>query len=262
MARRSLDGSRAIVTGASGGIGRELARALTLEGARLVLLARRGDRLAALAAELAAAGRTAEVVVGDVTDPLVRRQTIAAAADRLGGLDLLINNAGVGAIGPFESAAPERLRRVMEVDFFALAEMIREALPLLKLGRQPMVANIGSILGRIALPRSSEYCAAKFAVRGFTEALRLELAPAGIEFLLVSPATTETEFLENLIEEQGQAAWRATKATPAAKVARAIVRGIRRGSREVFPDLNSRLVYWMTRVSPGLLNYVLARRLG
>ena len=92
-----------------------------------------------------------------------------------GGLDLLVNNAGIGAQGRFAEADPARLRQIMEVNFFAPAEMTRAALPLLKQGRRPMIVNIGSILGHRGIPGTSEYCASKFAVQGFSESLRAEL---------------------------------------------------------------------------------------
>jgi len=258
--RRDIADCRALVTGASGGIGRAMALELARHGARLVVLARREERLLALAAEVAALGREIECVVGDVTDPAARLQCLLRAEVRFGGLDALVNNAGIGAIGPFAEAAPERLRRVFEVNFFALAEMTREALPLLAAGRKPIVVNVGSVLGHLAMPRSSEYCASKFAVRGLSQALRMELRPRGIDVLLVSPATTESDFLDHLIEERGAAAWRSSRATPAEVVAQRTVAAMRRGGRELFPDFNSRIAQWAARLMPGLVERVVSRR--
>ena len=260
MAKRGIIGKRALVTGASSGIGREIARELARQGADMVVVARRLDRLRELAAEISAAGRRIEPIAGDVTDPSVRREAIATARDRLGGLDILVNNAGVGALGEFAEAEPDRLRRIMEVNFFAVAELTREALPLLAAGNQPIVVNIGSILGHRAMPRSSEYCASKFALRGLSESLRAELLPRGVDVLLVSPATTETEFFDSLIERKAGAAWRSPRVASPESVARATVRGICRGSREVFPDASSRLVYWLNRLAPSIVDRVLANR--
>src|SRR5204862_1887651 len=116
------------------------------------------------------------------------------AIREFGGLDALVNNAGIGALGRFDQADEARLRQVMEVNFFAPAEFVREALPHLKAGNRPIVVNIGSVLGHRAVPEKSEYCASKFALHGFSDALRAELAPLGIDVLLVSPSTTTSEF--------------------------------------------------------------------
>ena len=147
MSTRSIDGARVLVTGASSGIGRELARVLLRQGADLVVTARREERLHALADEFRAAGRKIICVAGDITDASRARPSVACRAGVLGGLDILVNNAGVGAIGPFASATADRLRRVMEVNFFAPAELMRAALPLLRCGRRPLIVNIGSVLG-------------------------------------------------------------------------------------------------------------------
>ena len=132
-----------------------------------------------------------------------------------------MNNAGIGALGRFDEADPARIRRLFEVNFFAAAELIREALPLLKQGTRPIVVNIGSILGHFATPRSSEYCATKFALRGFTDALRAEFAAMGIDVLLVSPGTTESEFFEHVVEETSAPRWAKQRGVSAESVARA-----------------------------------------
>ena len=106
---------------------------------------------------MVALGRPVEVVVGDITDPATRQQALDAAQSKLGGLDILVNNAGVGATGLFEDAKPERVRRVMETNFFALVEMTRLALPLLRRGVKPMLVNVSSILGHRGVPYNSEY---------------------------------------------------------------------------------------------------------
>ena len=123
MSRRTLAGLRTIITGASSGIGEAVARELNRQGADLLLVARREDRLSALTQQLCSHGSGAIYRVGDMTSGQVRTETLKAAQDELGGLDLLINNAGVGAIGPFVFASEERLRRVMEVNFFAPARV-------------------------------------------------------------------------------------------------------------------------------------------
>jgi short-subunit dehydrogenase len=257
--RRKIAGMRAVVTGASSGIGRAIARELAAQGAKVVLLARREDRLRDLVAEIAAAGGEAAWVSGDVTDPAAREQTVAAAQSRFDGLDLLVNNAGIGTLGLFENADPAGLRRVMEVNFFALVEMTRLGLPLLKQGRRPMIVNVGSILGHRGVPHNTEYSASKFAVHGFSEALRAELASCGVDVLVVSPGTTETEFFERVIARTSAPQWPEHQAVAAAAVARQTVRAIRKGRHEIIPYRWGKLLVLLNRAAPRLVDALMAR---
>lgn len=260
MAKRNIAGSRALVTGASSGIGREIARELAAQGADLLLVARREDRLRELATEFTAQGRRVDFVAGDITDPATRTAAVAAAAERLGGLDILVNNAGVGAMGPFTEADPGRLRRIFEVNFFAPVELIRAALPLLQEGRRPIVVNVGSILSHVGLPNISEYSASKFALRGFSEVLRAELHPQGVDVLVVSPATVATEMWDTMLEVKGDTSWRASRGDTPQHVARKIVRAIRRGRRELLPGAVPKLVHFFHRLWPSALAWALERK--
>ncbi len=257
--KRELNGRRAIVTGASSGIGRAVALELARRGVNLVLVARREDRLAQLAGEIAALGRTVETVVGDVTDPETRGRAVDAAQSKLGGLDILVNNAGVGATGLFESAGAERLRRIMEVNFFALVETTRLALPLLRQGISPIIVNVSSILGHRGVPYNSEYSASKFAVQGFSESIRAELAQSGVGVLVVSPGTTETEFFDRVIENTAQPKWPEHRPVSAAEVARQIARAIERGRHEIIPYRWGRVFCWLNRLSPRLVDRLMTR---
>jgi short-subunit dehydrogenase len=260
MTKRRIAGSRALVTGASGGIGRALVLELARQGADVLGVARRHEKLTTLGEEVAAMGRRFEAVCGDITELAVRQSAVERAQATFGGLDLLINNAGIGALGPFDEASPERLRRIMEVNFFALAEMTRIALPVLSQGRQPMIVNIGSILGHRGVPGSSEYCASKFAVQGFSQSLRAELAPRGIDVLVVSPGSTDSEFVDHLIDRQSDMAFRNRRPASAELVARRTLRAIRRGKHELFPTWSAQMVDWLCRLSPRLMDRLVARR--
>jgi short-subunit dehydrogenase len=257
---RSLTGARAIVTGASGGLGREIALELGRKGAHIVLVARREERLREVADEIVKAGGKAEIVGGDVTSPKIRQAAIDTAQSAFGGLDILVNNAGVGAIGHFAEADPERMRRVMEINFFAPVEFTRAALPLLKDGREPIVVNVGSILGHRATPQYTEYCASKFALRGFTESLRAEFRQLGIAVLLVSPGPTQTEFWDNLLEQKGKVPWTREYAMTSTRVARKVVRAIRRGRNwDYLPGLRAKLFVMSNRLFPGIVDRVMRR---
>lgn len=246
-----------LVTGASSGIGDALARQLVLRGARVLITARRAERLHALANELRQSGGEVLCIAGDITQRATRDACVSLAREHWGGLDCVVNNAGVGALGPFAQASPERLRQVFEVDFFSSVELIRETLPLLQGGRQPLIVNVGSVLGHRAVPGKSEYCAAKFALHGFSDALRAELASLGIGVLLVSPSTTRSEFFHQVLEGDGTQEAQRPGMTPE-QVANKIVKGIERGKHEIILSLGGKLLVWADRICPTVVNSLLA----
>ncbi len=260
MKKRMIRGSRAIVTGASSGIGRALALALARAGASQVLVARREDALRLLGDEIARMGGPPCVVVpGDITSPGVRAVALDKAREQLGGLDILVNNAGASAHGRFASASADRLRHIMEVNFFAPVELLRAALPLLSEGRDPVVVNVASILGHRGIPFNSEYCASKFALRGFSEAARPELLGLGIHVLVVSPGTTDTELFDHLLEKTETLPWKMPRGVPPERVARAALRALESGKDEIVPHRTGRLLVWMNRCCPWLVSRWLRR---
>lgn len=259
VARRRLTGARVLITGASSGIGRALALELARAGSALLLLARRQEALQTLAQEAAAYTAPVEYLCGDVALEETRASALQLARARLGGLDILVNNAALGATGRFDQADPQRLRRIMEVNFFAPCELIRAALPLLREGRTPLIVNVSSILGHRGIPGYSEYCASKFALQGFSESLRAELAAQGIDLLVVSPGTTQTEFKEHLLEKLQEDPWPRQAAVTAEYVARRIVRAMRLGKHEIIPHPRGRLLVWLNRLSPRLADSLMER---
>jgi short-subunit dehydrogenase len=198
-------------------------------------------------------------VAGDITDETVRKRAIEAARDELGGLDILVNNAGVAAHGRFIESDPGRVRPLMELNYFAPIELMRAAIPLLRTGRQPIAVNIGSILGERAAPHKSEYSASKFALHGFSEAVRPELARLGIDVLLVAAGPTETEHFDVLLEEKGKLPWGEPRRRPAAETARVIVRAIEQNRRQIVTDWRSWCWLLLNRLAPGLVGRILRR---
>jgi len=190
-----------IVTGASQGIGRELAVQAAAAGAKVVAAARSKPLLDELAAE---AKGTLVTVVADVTVAADRQKLIDAATQHFGGLDVLVNNAGIGATGHFADADEARLRSIFEVNFFAVTELTRLAIPLLKLGTTPAVVNVSSLVGKRGFPGRSEYSASKFAIQGWSEAIRAELAVYGIDVLVINPGLTQTNFPKNMLERKSK----------------------------------------------------------
>lgn len=262
LVRKPLTNLRTILTGASSGIGRAVALELARNQGQLVLVARREERLAEVQRQVMSLGGRAALVVGDVTEPDTRQRALEAAQREFGGLDCLINNAGVGAIGPATEPDIAVLRRIMEVNFFAAVEFTSLVLPALRSSGRGVVVQVGSILGHRALPRYGAYCASKFALRGFTETLRTELAAAGINVLLVSPGSTESEFLDNLLARDREGAFRAPRVTPAQVVARQTVQAIARGRREIIPSWSGRALVWLNRLAPAMLDRMLNIREG
>jgi NAD(P)-dependent dehydrogenase (short-subunit alcohol dehydrogenase family) len=179
------------ITGASSGFGRALAEAVLARGDNAVLAARRSEPLRALA-EMHA-GRALPVAL-DVTDPGARMAALAAAIDRFEHLDVLANIAGRGSLGAAEEFSPDQLRDQMEVNFFGPVELIRAALPQMRRQGSGHILNLTSIGGLISMGGFSVYCASKFALEGWSEALRDEVAPLGIRVTIVEPGAFRTEF--------------------------------------------------------------------
>lgn len=205
-----LSGQVVIVTGASSGIGEATARRLARAGARLVLSARRAERLAALARELDPSGAVVVAVPGDVTDDADRRRLVEATLAKFGRIDGLVNNAGYGTRGPVETVPVEALRRNFETNVFALVALTQLVLPTMRAQGAGCVVNIGSVAGRIARPLSSIYDSTKHALEALTDGLRGELKPFGVRVTLIRPGYIVTEFVEaanaasdRYIEESG-----------------------------------------------------------
>jgi short-subunit dehydrogenase len=147
----------------------------------------------------------------------------------------------------------------MELNFFAAVELMREALPLLRAGQQPVIVNIGSILGYRAAPHKSEYSASKFALNGFSEAIRPELAKIGVDVLVATVGPTDTEHFDTLLEEQGELPWGDPRRKPAEEVARLIVRAIERGRPEVFTHWGGWFWVLLNRLAPRIVDRIMAR---
>jgi short-subunit dehydrogenase len=258
--RRHIAGSRILITGASQGIGKALAEAAAQRGARVLATARSAELLETLVQPLRAQGAAIEAVAADVTAAEDRRHIVEQAVRCFGGLDILVNNAGIGATGHFVECAPDRLRKIMEVNFFGLTEMTRVCLPLLKQGNRPAVVNISSVAGKRALPARSEYSASKYAVEGFSEALRTELAKDGIDVIVVCPGLTQTNFSQNMLEQKARMAMDHMRGMTAEAVATATVQAIEKGKREVVLTLSGKLICLVSRWFPSVADRIVRRK--
>lgn len=255
MARRKLAGLRVLVTGASQGIGRALVVEAALRGAKVLAAARSPELLAQLAAEVRAANGIIETVPADVTKSEDRQAMVDGAVQHFGGLDVLVNNAGIGATGHFMDSDPEVLRAIFETNFFGLTETTRVFLPLLKQGVTPAIVNISSVVGKRALPARSLYSSSKFAVAGFSEAIRAELAKDGIDVIVVSPGLTQTNFSQNMLEQKAKMQLDHMRGMTSEQVAQAILRAIEKGQVDVTLTLQGKMLVLVNRFFPWFVDW-------
>jgi NADP-dependent 3-hydroxy acid dehydrogenase YdfG len=195
LSEQHSSGPVAVITGASSGIGAATARALAAHGYQLALLARRIERLENLAGEL---GETAVAIAADVTN----RDTVVAAADQvkhdLGGADVLVNNAGVMRLGPFDSTQREEARRMVQVNLLGAMTATEVFLDQFRNGGGDLV-NISSVAGRTARAGNAAYVATKWGMNGWSEALRLELQP-DVRVIVIEPGAVATELTDHITD--------------------------------------------------------------
>lgn len=258
--KRDFKGRRFLITGASGGIGRCLAEQAALQGARVAVTARSADRLNELAKSLTDRGADAFAVPADITSEAARNQVLQAVRDRWGGLDVLVNNAGVGSFGHFAGSSEDVLRHIMEVNFFAPAELIRSAVPLLLKGDKPAIVNVASMCGRRGLPAWPEYSASKFALCGLTEALRGEMARFDIDVLLIVPGLTKSDLGQHLLRNEGRMKIDFAQGMRPEKVARSILKALRRNRTETTLGFEAWRILLLQRFTPRLLDRLIERR--
>jgi len=240
----------ALITGASSGIGLELAKLFALDGYDLVLVARRVERLEALGAELARRyGIRYHAVAVDLADPAAPA-TIVQRLDGAGlAVDVLVNNAGLGALGAFATADPETGRRMIRVNVEALTQLTRLLLPGMLARRRGRVLNVASTAGFVPGPLMAVYYATKAYVISFSEALAEELRGSGVSITVLCPGPTRTEF-QAVAKMETTRLFRMPGVTNAGDVARAGYRGLMRGKRMVVPGLMNRALPFVVRVSP------------
>ena len=199
-----LAGQIVIITGASSGIGAATARRLVRGGARVVIAARRAERLDTLARDLDPTGSRVLVVAGDVTSDADRRKLVEAALKKFGRIDALVNNAGYGTRGPVEIVPIEAIRENFETNVFSLLALTQLVLPAMRERGSGCIVNIGSVAGRIARPLSSIYDATKHALEALTDGLRGEMKPFGVRVTLIRPGFILTEFIDAANKASGE----------------------------------------------------------
>jgi NAD(P)-dependent dehydrogenase (short-subunit alcohol dehydrogenase family) len=180
-----------LITGCSTGFGRELAQAVVARGYRTVVTARKPAQVE----DIVAGHRDRTLALRlDVTDPAQVAEAVQRAEERFGGIDVLVNNAGIGYFAAVEEGDEAEVRRMFEINFFGLERMTRAVLPGMRKRRRGHIINIASICGLAAIPSLGHYSATKFAVEGLSEVLALEVEPLGIRVTLVEPSAFRTEW--------------------------------------------------------------------
>jgi short-subunit dehydrogenase len=254
-------GKVVLITGASSGIGRALAREMARRRANLVLAGRREDRLSALAAELSATGVRAIPCPCDVTRDGELERVVALAVKELGRLDIVVANAGFGVVGDVERLTLDDYRRQFETNVLGVIRTARAAIPELKKTRGSLVL-VGSVNGYVSLPGNSPYAMSKYAVRALAEALKLELAPYGVAVTHIAPGFVESEI--RTVDNKGFFHVTAKDpiphwlVMPTDKAARRIADAIISRRRERVITGHGKLVVWLVRHFPSFVYFAMA----
>lgn len=260
--KRSFRGATVLITGAGGGIGTALARRFAENGARLALLDVDLGAAEALAAELRNAGAEAYATVCDVTDPAACKAAVATAVERWGGVDVLVNNAGITHRSPFVDTDLAVLRRVLEVNYFGALNCTKPALPSL-IERQGIIVVMSSVAGIAPLDWRTGCSASKHALHGTFETLRSELRDTGVDVLMVCPSFIATGIRSSAMDNDGSKVGRAAatvgKVVTPELVADRIVRAAGRSRRLLLPTPTARTAHLLQRMAPRLYERLMSR---
>lgn len=249
-----------IVTGASSGIGRATALAFAREGAMTILAARSQEKLSRVADAIGRFGGTARAIQTDVSDRQQVEKLVERVVAEFGRIDVLINNAGGGAVGTVEDKRfADDARHLLDVDFFGKVHCAQAVLPAMRKQGGGAIVNLSSVVGRKAFPRFGAYSAAMHAVAAFSDALRQELRGSGVHVTTVHPALTETAFFNGVEPVERPAPFRYMKPLTPEAVARKIVKAVGKHSARVIVPwqprtlflseaLSARLGDWMVRL--------------
>ncbi len=255
-----LQGKKILVTGASAGIGLVTAQRFVEEGSNVWALARNRERLEALSVELGGPPLLVPIAA-DVSNGPEMETVTGRIVSELGIPDVIVANAGIGLDARFENTTDEDMEALFQVNVFGLVRSIRPFLPGIKERNSGRIILISSVIGKRGIPNYTAYCGSKFALHGMADALRTELLSTGIKVGLVCPSYTESEFsarLKRIGPPQGS---KRLKKHSAASVADAIIKMARTGKREMVLSTEGKLMNWINRIAPGIMDRILAKAL-
>lgn len=242
-------GKTALITGASRGIGRAIAHALARQGMqRILLVARNAQRLEEVAAEVRQLGAEAVILPVDLTDPIAANVVIARAWQNHGPVHLLVNCAGVAHQAPFLQAKLPQVQSEISTNLIGLYTVTRLIARRMATRREGCIVNVSSLMGKVAAPTMATYSATKFAIVGFTQALRGELAPHRVRVVALLPSLTDTDMVK------GFERFRGVQPSTPEQVAEALVRGLRQGQSEILVGWQSHATVWAQRLAPWLVD--------
>ncbi len=248
----NITGKTALITGASRGIGRAIALEFAQQGIkRLLLVARNYQRLATVAAEAEALGAKVTLLPLDLSDPVAINIAIAKAWRDYGPIQVLVNCAGVAHQSVFLASRPTQIETEIQTNLLGLYTVTRLVARRMVTQQDGTIVNVSSLMGKLAAPTMATYSATKFAIVGFTQALRGELAPHNIKVVSLLPSLTETDMTQRLD-------WfRWIVPTTPERVAQALVSGLERESVEILVGWQSHLAVWCDRIAPRLMEKIL-----
>lgn len=254
-----------VITGASDGIGAELARQLASQRPKLVLAARNAEALAKVAKQCSVQGALVLCVPTDVRVEADCAALVQKAIERFGGIDVLVANAGVSGHALFSEVSDFGwYEEMMRVNHFGTLWCVRHALPHL-IERRGQIVGVSSLAGLFGVPGRTAYCASKFAMTGFLEALRIEVAPQGVAVTIAYPGVVATQIRYRGFGPDGQAAGKSGldegKAMPVETCANLILRAMTRRSRNCVMTAEGKLGVWLKRVLPDLVDALARRKL-
>lgn len=249
-----------LITGPSMGIGKALALEFADPQHHLILVSRNVDKLKELQKILSEKSCSSTIVPCDLIQAQERKKLVSQVQETFQDLHVLINNAGMGIYGSFQLLKEKDIRKVFELNFFAVVDLVQSFFPMMKGRDKANIINISSIAGFRGVPNMSIYCASKFALNGFTESLRLEYQDEGIKILNVYPGPTHSEFFANSITENWSPPEAGRKFSDSAeKVAKKTYRAYQKGKRDELINMTNFSLNEINHFFPQLTDYIVKK---
>ena len=248
----NITGKTALITGASRGIGKAIALELARQGIkRLLLVARNRQKLAEVASEIELLDVEVITLAVDLTQPVSINIAIAQAWRTYAPIQILVNCAGVAHQAPFLESKQQKVEEEISLNLLGMMTITRVIARRMAVQREGIIVNVSSLMGKVAAPTMASYSATKFAIVGFTQALRTELEPYGVKAIALLPSLTDTDMVRDL------KLFRWVMPMTPEKVAQALIKGIEKDSSEILVGWQSHLALWCQRIFPWLLEKIL-----